>query len=617
MYRNLILLIFLLGFTSALSARVQLEQDNPAQFISYWKSSVISSDQDESVQFAQQIFKRLLRGWESSRLEPGLYVVESDQGAWAVSLVDGNILLSRQAIHRVLNFGKDRAEHLMAFVLAHELAHQQSDDLWQHRFFRHTLNQAENDNSFVDLQMDKRELQQMERQEAQADYDGLILMASVGFNPQYIVGKKDFFTQWVENIWQKPCATQHDELLSEACLQAKNRAQSTRTQLKSVADQSSLYQLGVEAMVASDFQKARYYFSLYGRDFPGRAVMSAIGSTHLAEAIALRRRLIQIGALQQADFYFPLILDAKAGLESIDDSAKPAKRAGANEVLSLRQDLQQHVAKAVHYFEKAIRLAPENKKTFQQLISAYLVGDNTPMARGILQGRYIPQFGDDMSAALLIALTHSLEGDQQIALKKLKDLSSHYLDTRSSHAIQDNVLLYATFYNSAALLRFTQNENQVIESWKKLARLSQNSANASLFRLALAQIKPAATVSGAELTVAPGVNGLRLGNRKTRDDSAHTIHELWIEGDQYHVYQYENGAQFITGLDGRIISASQQFGQAAIGKLKIGDDAERALVALGLPDRQLYLASGEFLAYDNYGLALHVEHNQVKGWFLY
>lgn len=618
MFRNLSLALCLMLFSAAAFAQVMLKQDHPAQFISYWKSSVISPDEDAGVRLAHTLFKRLLRGWESSRLEPGLYVVDSEQGAWAVSLVDGNILLSRQAINRILDFGTERAEHLMAFVLAHELAHQKSDDLWQHRFFRQSMNQQPNNApQDIELQMDQRLLQQMEQQEAQADYDGMMLMVSVGFNPHYVVTKKDFFTEWVENIWQKPCASQHDEILSEACMQAKMRAQRTRSQLKSLADQAALYQLGVQAMVAGDYAKARYYFSLYGRDYPSRAVMSAIGSSHLAEAIQLRKEMIHSGELNAGDFYFPLILDARAGVETLDEAEKSTKRAAANEAVVRRQNLESHVQKAVNYFEKAIRLAPENRKTYQQLINAYLAGGNVPMARGILQGRYIPQFGEDMMSRLLQALTVSVEGDQQLALNKMNTLCDELEDLANHKNKVDDVLVFAVFQNLQVLLKLTRQDDKLMSGWKKLARLTQQSGNASLFRLALSRINPASAMQHSDLKVAPGVNGLRLGNRKMRDDSAHTINELWIEGDLYHVYQYENGAQYITGVDGKIISARQQSGTAVLGKLKIDDDTERALVTLGLPDRRQFLVSGEYLAYDSYGLALQVNENKVTGWFLY
>ncbi len=79
-----------------------------------------------------------------------------------------------------------------------------------------------------------------------------------------------------------------------------------------------------------------------------------------------------------------------------------------------------------------------------------------------------------------------------------------------------------------------------------------------------------------------------------------------------------NGAQFITGSNGKIISARQQAGSATLDDLlKPGDDANRPLKTLGLPDRRINLVAGEYLAYDQYGLALHIDQNKIQGWFLY
>lgn len=616
MSRRVALIVLLASLSMPGQAQVNLQQDHPSQFISYWKSSVINAEQDERVGFVQQVFQRLLRGWENNRLEPALYVVDSDQGAWAVSLVDGNILLSRQAIDTLMQFGQDRAEHLVAFVLAHELAHQQADDLWQHRFFHQTLSHEDREQWRIGLQMDRRMLQQMEQQEAQADYDGLKLMASVGFDPQQIISKNDFFTAWVENIWQQPCAAQQDNKVSEACRVARERSKRTRSQLRSLANQSSLYLLGVQAMVASDHPKARQYFLLYGRDFPSRAVMSAIGSTHLAQAVELRRELIALGGMQGRDIYLPVILDAQPGLATKSNQA--TRRSGKHEIDDLRQQLDRHVAKAVNYFEKAIRLSPNHSNSYRQLIHSYLTAGNIPMAQGILQGKYVPRFGDDRYAALYASMALLADNKPDKALAQLRTLSQQLLEPSSSESPSDNILTFAVFKNLTRLQDQQQGSSTAsIQAWQKLARSSQTNANVGLFRLALNQLNTSASTSTNRLKVAPAIKGVRLGNRKPRDDSEHSINELWVEGDQYHVYRYENGAHFITGPDGKIISASQTSGQASIGNLKIGDDADRTLLAMGLPDRQQYLASGEFLAYDNYGLAIHIEHNQVKGWFLY
>ena len=175
---------------------------DPTQSITYWKPHTISPRHDALVQKAQSIFTVLLRAWDSSRLEPSLYVVESAAGPWAASLADGNILLSKAAIETCLNFGADRAEHLLAFILAHELAHQRADDLWHQRFFRLVGNQSPEaaKKMLRGLQLDDKLVANIEQKEAQADHDGLIMMASVGYDPYQILDKKDFFTAWVENI---------------------------------------------------------------------------------------------------------------------------------------------------------------------------------------------------------------------------------------------------------------------------------------------------------------------------------------------------------------------------------------------------------------------------------
>lgn len=66
------------------------------------------------------------------------------------------------------------------------------------------------------------------------------------------------------------------------------------------------------------------------------------------------------------------------------------------------------------------------------------------------------------------------------------------------------------------------------------------------------------------------------------------------------------------------MNAWQDSAQAKLNKgIAMGDMADRALKTLGIPDRQLHMMSGEYLAYDAHGLAVHVVKNKIAGWFLY
>jgi len=210
----------LLSRTAVALPSAETEQQN--QSIGYWKPYVVNPAKDAGAARAQRVFANLLRTWDDTRVEPSLYVVDSTHGPWAASLADGNILLSRAAIDITLAQGPAHADHLLAFVLAHELVHQRADDLWHHKFFRLVGSQTPERQQELQrgLTLQGEALPDLERREAQADHDGLILMATVGYDPFVVIdvaidgsidgptnavsdtahATKDFFTHWVENL---------------------------------------------------------------------------------------------------------------------------------------------------------------------------------------------------------------------------------------------------------------------------------------------------------------------------------------------------------------------------------------------------------------------------------
>ena len=453
----LTLAIVLGGHAVRLQAKTLVPPDDPTQSITYWKPYAIAPDKDPLAAKAQSVFAVLLRAWDSTRLEPSLYVVDSTAGPWAASLADGNILLSRDAIKTCMNFGKERADHLLAFVLAHELAHQRSDDLWHQRFFRLIGAQAPDTRATLiqKLQLDTKMLSNLEQKEAQADHDGLITMASVGYDPYQILDKKDFFTAWVENIWQNSCsAIKQNTALQEACEQAQTRALRTRTQLTGVATQSMLYELGVQSFIAGDYAGARRYFKAYGRDYPSRAVLSALGSTHLAQAVEIYHTMVRNKWLDRPAFYYPMLLDATAAASPVDTTGE-GKRAAADVAANqLKREMKQHLNSSIEYFDKAIRLEPNHKKSYLLLAAAYLLDGNTFMARGVIQGQYTPKFRQDLSADLLLAMTSALENRASQAEQEFGRLIRNLRQDESNSPIPLDVLTYTAYYNNATYAEF-------------------------------------------------------------------------------------------------------------------------------------------------------------------
>ena len=603
---------------------------DPNQSITYWKKYALEDD-SKLVQLSQQVFTVLLRAWDQSRIEPGLYVVESDSGAWAASLADGNILLSKQAIETCLSFGRQRGEHLLAFVLAHELAHQRADDLWHQRFFRMIGRQsAESQKKMMaGLELDAGLLTQLEQKEAQADHDALVLMSSVGFDAYQITNDKDFFTLWVENIWQQNCAdSQTNNGNFNACKQAQARALRTQTQLETVATQSLLYELGVQEFVAGNYQQAREYFTIYGRDFPGRAVISAIGVSYFAQAQAMQKQLSELhtddGMKKPANFYYPMILDAH--VSNIDaGQSSDNKRADIKSLITtLQKQKLMMINQSIRQFEKAIRLAPDYQQTYLLLASAHLLANNSYRVRGVLQGQYIPRFGNDSAVDMLLALTMNIEGDTGQSIKELKNLVDVFKNSKTASPIPENILRYSVFYNLAALYGSIDKTEEAKNIWMDLAQLSKKKGDTLLFRLALTHIsQKKEPIITQKLQQAPAINGKRLGDT-IQVSNGQNKSDLWIDGERYQVV-IDNGSRYITQNNGALISAwqidsktdSEATATHINNQLRVGDSADRPYKTLGIPDRRLNMTSGEYLAYDDYGLAIRISNDRVKGWFLY
>lgn len=625
MYVPYLLICLLPAVSSTAWAKSLVPPEDPSQSIAYWKPHIITADNDPQVAKTQAVFSVLLRAWDSSRVEPNLYVVKSSAGPWAASLADGNILMSRDAIKTCMRFGDERAEHLLAFVLAHELAHQRSDDLWHQRFFRMVGNHSPEvkKKMLSGLELDNSYLATVAQKEAQADHDSLIMMSSVGYDPYTVLDKKDFFTAWVENIWQNSCSlTEAGSANYQACKQAQNRALRARAQLTTVATQSMLYELGVQAFTANRFREARHYFTAYGRDFSNRAVLSALGLSYFAEALELQRQLGKSEKHNSPEFYYPLLLDATA---SVAPSGKLQGNGDKRAALDSDQKRQRKIIhnnleQSIHNFEKAIRLEPQHAKTYLLLAFSYLLDGNTFMANGVVRGKYIPRFGNDPASELALAMTKALQGNSQEASRSFDRLIQSLEKQHANQTIPADILVYSAYYNSAAYATYLKQPKKASGLWKQLASKAKKQGNSLLFRLALNQLS-AQQPSVGQLKHAPNINGMRLGDRFAVNQMTaqpHLITDLWIDGELHHVYRFENGSRYIIGPQQRIISAWQATGETHLNNtIAMGDSADRPLKTMGIPNRRLSMLSGEYLAYDNYGLAIHIVQDRVTGWFLY
>lgn len=597
-----------------------------SQSINYWKPHVIKPGHDKEVAKAHQVFSRLLRTWDGARIEPSLYVVKSDSGPWAASLLDGNILLSYQAIKICNRFGKAQAQDLLAFVLAHELAHQRSNDLWHQKFFRLAGSQAPSVRRQLLKGIDNlKAVKTLERREAQADIDGLTIMSVVGYDPFRIVDKRDFFTQWVESIWEAPCTgTGIAKSVKKSCNKAKTRALRARTQLQTVAVQSVLYDLGVQAYISGRNEIARRYFRAYGRDYPSRAVYSAIGLTYLAQALDLRKHLLERGQLKGPQFFYPLVLDASPTAQRISQPGSGKKRGESdNQAKKQKKQIKKLAAKAIDYFEKSRRLEPNHRNTYLLSAIAQLVKNNTYMARGVVQGELMPRFGRDLETDMLMAMINAQEGKLEESGRLFKQLVKK-LTNNSGHKFifPKDLITYAIHHNYAAMETFRGNRKLAKKIWQRMATQSKASGESLLFRMAVRQINSSSNnISQKNNNINLTINNKKIGDLAKRDKTTRQYSQasdFWYEGEHLKLYRYENGTRMVLGSGKKVLGIWQEPASAnSIGEIAMGDTADRPLKVFGLPSRSISVVSGDYLAYDELGLALHIVSGRVNGWFLY
>jgi len=623
--KTMVSIIIAFWLTQTLAAEWVAPPDDPTQNISYWKPFAIAPETDAQVAKAHQIFSQLLRAWDGSRVAPALYVVKSDAGPWAASLADGNILLSRSSIMTCFQLGEQRGIHLLAFILGHELAHQRADDLWHHKFFRLAGSQAPQvrQQMLLGLNFNAQQLNDLERREAQADHDGLIYMATVGFDPFKVVEGKDFFTMWVESTWQGTCdsATDVEMIDKEACAQAKARAFRSQAHLKDIARQSVLFELGLQAFIAADYQKAKLFFEVFGRDFPGHEVHTNLGLTEMAQALHLRKKILQLDAnALGVDFMFPLMLES--GLSFQQGIATRSMRTDPSiSIKKWQAQMLIHLDNAANYFDKALKINPNHALTYLLSTLTYLASGNTFMARGMLQGKYLARFESDRSVDLLQAMISAVEKDYAKSQAQFENLL-HTLTQPNQGAtvFPMNLLIFSTYFNYAALTRFLGKTAEAQLILKRMTKHTRTLNDAVAFRLSLNQLRPKKLKPTIKISQPLSIHNLAIGQTfpSPWQTGQQTTQGIWIEGEQFQLVHFPEQAKFLIDRNHQIMAAWQESGvEASIHGTALGDRGSRVVKLHGVPSRQVYSVKGEYLAYDHLGLAVYLVNNQVSGWFLY
>lgn len=562
--------------------------------------------------FAHEIFSRLLRAWDSPRLAPTLYVIDAPEAVWAASLADGSVLITRKAVN-IARSG-DFPTARLAFVLAHELGHQQADHFWRQRYFR--LSPAADSSPRSGSSSSAVADATLRDQERQADADGLVIMMLSGYDPLAVIGDSAFFDEWVASVQGRDCGAKGvPRDVSPACLEAQRRAKEAREQLAHVASQAALFELGIQAYAVADYGQALRYFAAFGRLFPAPAVHANLALTHLALALQIRRRLALHANSTAVLLDYPLVLSPNPLPEgSIVGRGLPIS---PTELRTLEQTLRKHVAAAIAGFEKVIQLRPADAVHYLHLAASHLLDMNVPMAKGVLDGRHAKQFAASPASLLLRGALAEAEGDREAAHQFTQQAIAWLQSDEAALDPQRESLLYVAYHNLSALLTAKGQSEAAMQAWEQLARWSDQRSLAVVFAAARGRTAIAKPPASAEQVFdqAGTANHPRLHvealyqNRLSEGQS----YGLWLEGERLSLYLLNDGTHVVVEGTKAIRSVWQRFFQAAADS----PDTRRIVAKYGVPATVSAGVDRSYVWFASSALGFELDGQQAVGWFRY
>ncbi len=408
--------------------------------LDFWKANYteLTSADDPRAARAAEIFRRVVdAAGKRGGVVPTLFVVR-DAGAavpLAIALPDGGIVISRQVLdicYKEPANGDDR----LAFILAHEIAHQLKDDFWHLRFFQAVeLSQKAKPGDAAAVEEVRTIAGRSDDallKELQCDEYGIVYASMAGFDTRAVVMEDDkvnFFRYFAaaldpENV--KGAARDATHPTPEA------RAAAVKARLLQVLDVVDLFDLGVIFYQTGDTETAARLFAEFLRYYPGREVYHDLAACH--HQLALKAYREWKGEGQDHPFKLSLTIDTSTRARKIvlrgemgpearfkDELAKaielyrsaidqdPAYWPSANN-LGCALILQENAYEAVAVLQKAALSSPGSAQVLNNLGVAFYQTENAAKAKEKLQAALTSS--PDFDAALYnLGLIATLESD--------------------------------------------------------------------------------------------------------------------------------------------------------------------------------------------------------------
>jgi tetratricopeptide (TPR) repeat protein len=578
----------------------------PRERLEYWRTKYqeLAPTANSRAARAHAIFRRLVEvAGRRAGVVPRLLITASDPWdlALPIALPDGGIVLSKGVLdisYRDPAWGDDR----LAFILAHEIAHQLNDDFWHMRFFQafeaSTAKTAVSPAFLEDLRQSAGTTEHVLARELQADERGIIYAAMAGFTPQAIVtgdASVNFFAEWVRALDPRQIGGVATGSLRPT---PQERAEALRAHLRRVMHTTALFQVGLWFVYAGEYPRAIQAFDAFRAFFPGREVYHNLAASH--HQLALQAYQAWQKDRPAFPFHLSLLIDPLTRASQM--YLEGPTRRGAGGLGEPAAVFRHHLDQAIAWYREALAQEAAYTPAAINLGCALVTRGVQVETRGL---------NADLSEAVAV-LARALERDPT-SPEILNNLGVALWYVRQPEQAKDALTRARTLAPTYEAPSF---------NLAQLARLEQRGGDA---RYAGHGSEPMASrpTSGASSTQErpEEVMGLTLGQLEDRVPPSWgrpAQAQVSLEGRTLAVATYPVSIMTLV-QDGeiRMILAREGFRGATARGVAIGSAARDLQASYGQPSRRLELTQGESWIYDGRRVAFQLRDGRVISWLVF
>jgi tetratricopeptide (TPR) repeat protein len=578
---------------------------DPRERIDYWRKNYeeLSPRDDPRAHRAHKIFNRVLNAaGQRPGVVPRLFITKTDPWniALPIALPDGWVVLSQGALD-IAYRDPQRGDDRLAFVLAHEIAHQLKDDFWHMKFFQaidaSKAGDPQQDQILEEVRSIAGLTEKILAKELEADEHGIVYAAMAGFHTEAIVNEDDrvnFFETWLQAIDPARVPGSHTDSSHPNPLQ---RAVAVKARLRQILAQVDLFDLGLRLYQAGDYPQAIRAFEEFLRFFPSREVYHNLAASH--HQLALKYARLWENADPALGYKLSLTLDpmTRAKFIALRGTRSPGER------------FSEALSKAIEFYQTAIALDPSYLPSYNNLGCALLLREDAYKAIATLQDALkIDPSAVDVLNNLGIAFVFADLGHTARAFF----YKAHELDKAYD----------APLFNLGKLAHAEQNDIERQKYWQAYLQLDSTSAWAKAIQ-EMWTLKAAEATSTSAVSIDPEhMMGLRIG--AFRDDIPSQwgkpvqVRHLPLSAESYELAVYKNGVlTLVQDREIRLIVTQEGFqGRSARG-IALGSFENEVRTRYGAPSRLLHMTQGSSWIYDALGIAFQFRDGKVISWQLF